>query len=215
MPRYGPVLLVLLIVLAACGGDSSPTSPSPSSRPAAPTATSLSIQAPTWFADSREIEVGETVQLRADIRMSDGTTREGGEVEWQSSNTTVATVNGTGLVTARQQGSFDLSAMAEGITARVTGIRVVPAPEPWSHRGTGNTVFDKPRSASRVRVIGEYPGSSQNFIVHCGGRLLINVILGTSSIADGRRYDGVHNMGHCGEVEITSSAGVRWSFTEQ
>ena len=85
----------------------------------------------------------------------------------------------------------------------------------WTRSGTGNTVFDKPRSARRVRVVGEYAGRSQNFIVHCGGRGLVNVILGTSSFADGRRYNGVHNMGHCGEVEIVSSSGVKWSFTEQ
>ena len=89
-----------------------------------------------------------------------------------------------------------------------------PHPALWSHSGSGNSVFDKPTSATRVRVTGEYAGSSQNFIVRCGGRLLINTIIGTSSFADGRRYDGIHNMGHCGEVEILSSEGVSWSFTE-
>ena len=84
----------------------------------------------------------------------------------------------------------------------------------WSHSGTGNTVFDKPTSATRVRVIGEYDGSGQNFIVRCGGSSIINTIIGTGTVADVLRYEGVHNMGQCGEVEIVSSEGVSWSFTE-
>ena len=84
----------------------------------------------------------------------------------------------------------------------------------WSHSGTGNTVFDKPTSATRVRVIGEYDGFVQNFIVRCGGSSIINTIIGTSGVADVLRYEGVHNMGQCGEVEIVSSEGVSWSFTE-
>ena len=83
---------------------------------------------------------------------------------------------------------------------------------PWSHSGVGNTVFDKPTSAARVRVTGEYAGRGQNFIVDCGGRLMINTIIGTSRSPSG--YSGIHNMGHCGEVEIVSSEGVQWSFTE-
>ena len=83
---------------------------------------------------------------------------------------------------------------------------------PWSHSGAGNTVFDKPTSAARVRVTGEYAGRGQNFIVDCGGRLMINTIIGTSRSPSG--YSGIHNMGHCGEVEIVSSGGVQWSFTE-
>ena len=83
----------------------------------------------------------------------------------------------------------------------------------WSRSGTGNTVFDKPRSANRVRVTGEYDGNASNFIVYCEGDLLINELLGTGF--DATQYEGTHNMGHCGEVEITDSSGVRWSFTEQ
>ena len=123
----------------------------------------------------------------------------------------------TGQVLIRPSNNPGPSAYVVGL--RVTGlvITTIPAivfPTLWSHSGSGNSVFDKPTSATRVRVTGEYAGSSQNFIVRCGGRLLINTIIGTSSFTDVRRYDGIHNMGHCGEVEIVSSAGVSWSFTE-
>ena len=83
----------------------------------------------------------------------------------------------------------------------------------WSRSGIGNTVFDKPRSADRVRVTGAYDGNASNFIVYCESDLLINELLGTGF--DETQYEGTHNMGHCGEVEITDSSGVRWSFTEQ
>ena len=82
----------------------------------------------------------------------------------------------------------------------------------WSHSGVGNTVFDKPMSASRVRVTGMYSGRGSNFVVRCGGRLTVNVIIGSGSSP--RDYEGVHNMSRCGEVEITHSDGVRWTFTE-
>ena len=82
----------------------------------------------------------------------------------------------------------------------------------WSHSGMGNTVFDKPYSVSRVEVTATYDGRGQNFIVRCGGRGMINTIIGTSRSL--RNYSGIHNMSGCGEVEIVSSEGVRWSFTE-
>ena len=133
----------------------------------------------------------------------------------------------TGQVFIRPSNNPGPSAYVVGI--RVTGLVITtipaivdPGPEspaedtpplvPWSHSGVGNTVFDKPTSAARVRVTGEYAGSGQNFIVDCGGRLMINTIIGTSRSPSG--YSGIHNMGHCGEVEIVSSGGVQWSFTE-
>ena len=91
---------------------------------------SLSITGPEDFLENREIEVGETVQLGADLEMSDGSVRENGDAEWTSSNTTVATVDSSGLVTARQAGGFDIRATAEGLTARLTGVSSVSPPEP-------------------------------------------------------------------------------------
>ena len=132
----------------------------------------------------------------------------------------------TGQVFIQPSNNPGPSAYVVGI--RVTGlvITTIPAivdpgpespaedtpPVTWSHSGVGNTVFDKPMSARRVRVTGTYSGRSQNFAVYCGGRLMINTIIGTSRSPSS--YSGIHNMGHCGEVEIVSSEGVQWSFTE-
>ena len=61
--------------------------------------------------------------------MSDDSVRKNVEAEWSSSNTTVATVDGAGLVTARQAGGFNIRARAEGLTARLPGVRVVAPPQ--------------------------------------------------------------------------------------
>ena len=90
----------------------------------------LSITGPEEFLEDHEIEVGQTVQLGADLEMSDGSVQEDVSAEWTSSNTTVASVNSSGLVTARQAGGFDIRATAEGLSARLTGVRAVAPPQP-------------------------------------------------------------------------------------
>ena len=90
----------------------------------------LVITGPADFLDARELEVGQTVQLRADLEMSDDSVRENVAAEWSSSNTTVATVDSSGLVRARQAGGFDIRATAEGLTARLTGVSAVSPPQP-------------------------------------------------------------------------------------
>ena len=108
----------LLASTVACSGSSTaPTPILPTNTE--PTALHLTIDFP-----ARVFDVGETGQFRANLAMSDGTTREDVEAEWQSSNTTVATVGDTGVVTARRPGAFDLRATAEELTARLTGLHV-------------------------------------------------------------------------------------------
>ena len=227
----GIVAVVALGLLVACGDDDTtptPTRPSPV-QPVTPTqpavtAQNLTIQGPTWFADSNELKVDQTAQLRANLELSDGSTREDVDAEWTSSNTTVATVSADGLLTGRQPGGFDLRATAEGLTARVSGIRVVPKPVPWRASGTGATILDLPTRITRIRIEGEYTGSSENFIIWCGiggdrGGLLVNEILGTRSST---HYSGIHsarrsygNAGDpCRELQVEHSQGIRWTITE-
>jgi hypothetical protein len=67
------------------------------------------------------VETGETSQLRAIVQRSDGTTQDiSSQATWLSSNTMVATVSGTGLVTAVGLGSADISAAFGGSTGRRT-----------------------------------------------------------------------------------------------
>ena len=120
-------------IAVACGDDRpAPTGPTQVTPPQATrtVAERLVITGPADFLDNRELEVGQTVQLHADLEMSDDSVRENIEAEWSSSNTTVATIDSSGLVTARQAGRFDIRATAEGLTARLTGVSAVSPPQP-------------------------------------------------------------------------------------
>ena len=146
------------------------------------------------------------------------------EATWASSNEHVATVV-QGLVTGRNAGGAELRVSYEDLRVRWS-FRVVPPPEPWSASGTGSTILDLPTRVTRIRIEGEYNGHVENFSVWCGapgdrGGLLVNEILGTSSIAIGRRYSGIHSARRsyggsgqpCRELEI-GDAGVKWAITE-
>ena len=84
-------------------------------------------------------------------------------------------------------------------------------------------MFDLPKDAARLRIIGIYNGRSENFIVHVAGRSVVNEIIGTNTpFTSGTRYQGDHLVptqcasaaGTTCVVEIVSSTGVEWSFEE-
>ena len=94
---------------------------------------------------------------------------------------------------------------------------------PWRASGTGANIIDMPERVTRIRITGEYQGSSAHFGVWCGspgdrGGLLVNETLGT---LDQTRYEGIHTARRtyggagepCRELEINGT-GVRWSITE-
>ena len=62
------------------------------------------------------IQQGQTVQLTATLKDANGNTLSGRVVTWSSSNTSVATVSGSGLVSGVTIGSATISAMSEGKT---------------------------------------------------------------------------------------------------
>ena len=97
----------------------------------------------------------------------------------------------------------------------------------WSALGLGATILELPTHIRRIRIEGEYSGFGENFIVWCGppedrGGLLVNEILGTSGIAIGTRYAGVHSALRayggrgepCRELSIEHSFGVQWRITQ-
>jgi hypothetical protein len=65
--------------------------------------------------------IGQTSQLTAKAKLSNGTTQDvTAQATWQSSNTTVATVSATGLVTVQAFGSVDISASYHNVTGRLS-----------------------------------------------------------------------------------------------
>ncbi len=81
------------------------------------------------------VTVGQTSQFTATGRFADGSTQNlTSQVPWSSSNTAVATINGTGLATAQSPGSTTITASLNGITGS-TSLNVQPLPCPctiWS-----------------------------------------------------------------------------------
>ena len=112
--RLTPVALAMTLValatlFAACGGDDA-TEP--------PVATTLAISPSSAELSS----LGETVQLTATVRDRNGQPIAGAPVNWATDATSVATVNGAGLVTAVDNGSATVTATSGGVsgTAAVT-----------------------------------------------------------------------------------------------
>ena len=73
------------------------------------------------------IAVGEATQASATVRDAGGNVLFGRSVSWASSNTMVATVDGSGLVTAREVGSASITATGEGRSGSAT-LTVTPIP---------------------------------------------------------------------------------------
>ncbi len=115
--RLGVGLLVLeAIVLAGCSeGSKSGTGPPPVTY-------SIAITAP----DST-LMVGQTSQLAAMLTRSDGLPVGSATIAWNSSDNSIATLDASGLLSAKAAGSVTVTATANGASAK-TGIRVLSSP---------------------------------------------------------------------------------------
>jgi uncharacterized protein YjdB len=109
---------------------------------AAITVTLMPVASVTVSPASASVRVGNTQQLSAVTKDAAGNTLTGRVVTWSSSNTAVATVNSSGLVTAVAVGSATITATSEGKSG-TAAITVTPVPVA--------TVTVSPASAS-IRV---------------------------------------------------------------
>ena len=76
---------------------------------------------------SRDLTVGETAQLIAEPLDAQGAVLSGRSAAWSSSKPNIATVNGSGVITAVSPGSAIITATVEGKSG-VGAITVLPAP---------------------------------------------------------------------------------------
>jgi FG-GAP-like repeat/Bacterial Ig-like domain (group 2) len=99
-------LVCSLGLLASCGGGSN-TPPTPPT----PTLQSVSVS-----PSGASVVAGKTQQYSATGTYSDGTMKALSTVDWTTSDTTIATINSTGLLTGVKQGSVMVSAKSGTIS---------------------------------------------------------------------------------------------------
>lgn len=104
-----------LAALAACGDSTSPRPTGPERIPVA----SVRLTAP-----DEALLVGTEHALHATPLSATGQVLDDRTVTWSSDNAEVASVNATGVVTARTKGAAEISASSEGKTSRIE-VRIV------------------------------------------------------------------------------------------
>ena len=114
------VVLAALALAWACGGDN-PTAP-PTPEPVRPATVTVSPATADLTA------LGATVQLTAEVRDQNARVMAGATVTWSSGDTSVATVDASGLVTAVGNGTATITATA-GSAWGSTTVTVVESPD--------------------------------------------------------------------------------------
>ncbi|MGB7588723.1 MAG: Ig-like domain-containing protein, partial [Solirubrobacterales bacterium] len=141
------------------------------------------------------VTVGQTVQLTATPRDAGGNALTGRVVTWGSSNTGIATVNGSGLVTGVAAGSATITATSEGksgtaaitvtlTAAPVASVSVTPASASVT---AGQTVqlTATPRDAGGNVLVGRvvtWGSSNTGLATVNGGGLVTGVAAGSATI---------------------------------
>jgi len=120
-------------ILAAVSGSSC-EQPSPPAPPGLDTAAVASV---TVSPPSASVQVGQTAQLTATPKQASGAPLGGRVVTWSTSDSTVARVSASGLVTGRAAGSATVTATSEG----KTGTSAITVPAPSSGGPRFNHVF--------------------------------------------------------------------------
>jgi hypothetical protein len=104
---------------------------------------------------------------------------------------------------------------SSGVTWTFTEVAPDNSPAPpglFTKSGSGDTVFDIPTRVTRIRIQGTYSGTSSHFYVDIAGKSVVIDSIGTSH--NPVTFDGTYLLTGGGTVEITSSSGVSWTFTE-
>ena len=131
------------VTLAACGQASSPNPTAPSN----PTVTAIVVTSASATASA-------SFQVNASARLTNGTTTDITQVAvWQSSNTQIASVSTTGYVTVVSNGSVDLKASYQGLTASTHVTIALPATYTLSG-GVYDMATGRPIPGARVELLG-------------------------------------------------------------
>jgi hypothetical protein len=223
MKRVAIALVCALI--SACGGSKSPTTPSAPTTPTKIIVLAGDLAFGNVDVGSSAIRTftigntGNTVLTFTGMSCAAGTSTaafSASPLSGTVSPGTTVPVSARFAPTAAQGYGCVLTVAADHtagenrINMSGSGVNNTPL---FTRGGTGANVFDMPTTVTRVRIQADYGGSCENFIVHIGGRGVVNDILGTCSVASGRHFDGTFTTTG-GVVEVLNSSGISWSFTE-
>ncbi len=114
--------LVVALGLAGCAGSGSSGSKSSSNTTPGPVAKIVLSPA------SASLAVGATQQLTATVSDANGNAITGATLTWVSSSASIATVSGSGLVTAVAAGTANVTAASGAITSAAAAVTVTPPP---------------------------------------------------------------------------------------
>jgi len=126
------------------------------SASAAVTVGAVPVAAVALTPRSLTLAVGKTVQLTPNLRDARGGVLRDRDIQWSSSNASVAAVSSTGTVTAASPGSVSITASSEGVTGSATvtvptppvPVAVtpppLPTPKPADSQPTGGKPIEPP-----------------------------------------------------------------------
>lgn len=137
------VVAVAFAMLAACSGkETSPTAPTPTPTPGA-TVSSVTVSSPS--------KTSTTFQLNAAARMSDGSTRDvTTSAQWQSSNTTLATISPAGVLTALGSGEVEARATYQNVAGT---LKLVVSANTFMLSGVAREAAPAAKPIANVRVV--------------------------------------------------------------
>jgi hypothetical protein len=198
--------ITMAVFFAACSGNSNSPTPPPTTTTTVPVSLTLSgtVTSTTGAGIS-----GATIRVLDGANAGKSTTSgAGGAYSLTGLSVSGMTVNAS---------ATNYNATSQGITMTSSqSLNFTLSPTPlFTASGIGDAVFDMPLAVARVRIQAQPTTSCQNFVVRIGGRAsIVNVILGTCSVADARSLDSTYLTGGGGVVSITISTGVQWTITE-
>lgn len=102
--------------------------------------------------------VGQTSQFTAAVRDASGTTLTGRTVSWTTSNTAIATISASGLLTAVAPGSVIVTATSEGVSAQATAN--ITAATPTTTIVVTNQLIDDVVISANGTILGTVPAGT-------------------------------------------------------
>ena len=160
---------------------------------AAITVTNIPVASVTVAPTSASLPQGQTVQLSATPKDANGTALTGRVVTWSSSNTAVASVNASGLVTSGAAGSATITATSEGktgtsaITVTIVPVASVTVTPASAGVPAGQTVqlTATPKDANGTPLTGRtitWSSSNTSVATVNASGLVSGVVAGTATI---------------------------------